>query len=152
MPGLDHREGVPHPKLALEVQGGPHSSQAPLNHDGNPVAQHICLLHAVCRQHNCPVAPVLLDHIPGEPARTHKTLRCLHRVNHQVPASHTEAYENRGQHYRPVAPVLADHITGEPAHTQNHIMLTHAAPRMLYRRNEKTQSGSSLCGASALSV
>ena len=71
LPGLHHRQGVPNPKLAFEVQGGAHSCQPPLHHDGNPVAQHIGLLHTVGCQHNCPVPPVLLDHIPCKSGHTH---------------------------------------------------------------------------------
>ena len=72
LPGLDHRQGVPHPKLAFEVQGGAHSCQAPLHHDSNAVTQRICLLHAVRRQHDGPVSPVLLDDVPCESGHKHK--------------------------------------------------------------------------------
>lgn len=68
--GLDHSEGVAHPELTLQVQRGAHCGQSPLHHDGNAVTQHIGFLHAVCGQHNGSVSPVLLDHVPREPAET----------------------------------------------------------------------------------
>ena len=72
LPGLDHRQGIPHPELAFEVQRAAHSCQTPLHHDGNPVTQHVGLLHAVRCQDDSPVPPVLLDHIPGESGHMHK--------------------------------------------------------------------------------
>ena len=75
LPGLDHRQGVPNSKLAFEVQRGAHSCQPPLHHDGNAVTQHISFFHAVCRQHDGSVLPVLLDHIPCEPGHTHQALQ-----------------------------------------------------------------------------
>ena len=97
LPGLHHRQGVPNPKLALEVQGGAHSCQPPLHHDGNPVAQHIGLLHAVGCQHNCPVPPVLLDHIPCKSGHTHKP-----KVSPQS-AARCQARKSSGKRCSPTA-------------------------------------------------
>ena len=42
--------------------------------------QQICLLHAVCCQHNCSVPSVLLYHIPGEPATALKLMLVLRAI------------------------------------------------------------------------
>ena len=78
--GLDQGEGVPHPKLALQVQGGAHRRQAALNHYSNAVTQHISLFHAVCGQDNCCVSPVVLDHLPCEPAAQRKHIQSLSNI------------------------------------------------------------------------
>lgn len=73
-PVLNHCQCVANTKLALQVQRGPHSSQAPLHHDGDAVTQHVSLLHAVGCQHNGTVSAMPLYDFPSEPA--HGRCKC----------------------------------------------------------------------------
>jgi hypothetical protein len=62
----------------------PNAHQPPINKDAQPVTQQLCLLHAVCGQHNGPVTLVAPHNLPQSAARcrVQALQHCIWQQNH----------------------------------------------------------------------
>mmetsp|Transcript_15944 Transcript_15944/g.46132 ORF Transcript_15944/g.46132 Transcript_15944/m.46132 type:complete len:547 (+) Transcript_15944:46-1686(+) len=118
-------DAVACPEAVLQEQGRPATLQDAIRHDRNPVAENVCLVHEVGRQHNDAILADALDHVPRRaPA---EGVHARGRLVEEADAGPTDEREAQGQ--LPLLPARQRACPGlcllRKAHMEHHVASPH---------------------------